>query len=304
MSRRLIFSGCLLLSCCLTSGCALVGGDKSSAGPRWFSFRKSATSQLSPEFREAQRMFGKNTEKNLLAWALYQEDNEQYADAMKTYRELSIAYPNSVQPQLGIARVEEATGRSEQALTVLQSAAVAHPQNVEIQLQLMRLYTSEEKWAECLAACETVCSLAPSDQNARYEVGIAMVRSGRVQDAMPHLTFAVGRSAACYNVAWILHEQSRDADAVQWLQQALSEHPDRQTAERSRVLLAELSGEASQPGSGSDGVRQASAVAGNGGVIRAGGVVEVPSWTGPGTGTVRPARHSGPAVPAEALPRH
>lgn len=55
-------------------------------------------------------MFGKNTEKNLLAWALYQEDNEQYAEAMKTYRELAIAYPDSVQPQLGIARVEEATG--------------------------------------------------------------------------------------------------------------------------------------------------------------------------------------------------
>lgn len=303
MSRRLIVKSCLLLSCCLLSGCALVGGDKSSGGSRWFSFRRSATSQLSPEFREAQRMFGKNTEKNLLAWALYQEDNEQYAEAMKTYRELSIAYPSSVQPQLGIARVEEATGRSEQALTVLQSAATAHPQNVDVQLQLMRLHMSEENWSECLAACERVCSLAPTDQNARYEVGIAMVRAGRVQDALPHLTFAVGRSAGCYNVAWILHEQSRDEDAVQWLQQALSEHPDRQTAERSRLLLAELSGESAQPANGRDRVRQAAAVATDGNVIRAGGVADVQSWNGPGTGAVQPARHSGPAAQAEFQPR-
>lgn len=168
----------------------------------------------------------------------------------------------------------------------------------------MRLHTSEENWQECLKTCETVCNLAPTDQNARYEVGIAMVRAGRVQDALPHLTFAVGRSAACYNVAWILHEQSRDADAVSWLQQALSEHPDRQTAERSKQLLAELSPAAPQPAPTRNRVMPASAEGDQGGVIRAGGLVDVPSWSGPGQGTVRPARHSGPAAQADAQPQH
>lgn len=299
---RLVLNSVLLLASCAFCGCALVS-DSAASGSRFLPFRKAATAKLSPEFREAQRMFGRNTEKNLLAWALYQEDTEQYAEAMKTYRELAIAYPDSVQPQLGIARVEEATGRGEQALTVLQNAAAVHPQNVEVQLQLMRLHTSEENWQECLKTCEIVCNLAPTDQNARYEVGIAMVRAGRVQDALPHLTFAVGRSAACYNVAWILHEQSRDADAVSWLQQALSEHPDRQTAERSKLLLAELSPAAPQPAPRRDRVVPASAEGDQGGVIRAGGPVDVPSWSGPGQGAVRPARHAGPAPQAVVQPR-
>jgi tetratricopeptide (TPR) repeat protein len=299
---RLVLNAVLLLASCTFCGCAFVSGSAVSSS-RLLPFRKASAAQLSPEFREAQRMFGKNTEKNLLAWAMYQEDTEQYAEAMKTYRELSVAYPDSVQPQLGIARVEEATGRSEQALTVLQNAAAVHPQNVEVQLQLMRLHTSEENWQECLKTCEIVCNLAPTDQNARYEVGIAMVRADRVDDALPHLTFAVGRSAACYNVAWILHEQSRDAEAVPWLQQALSEHPDRQTAERSKLLLTELSPVNPQSKRRHDRVMPAAAVGDQGGVIHAGGPVEVPSWNGPGQGSVRPARHSGPAIPADGQPQ-
>ena len=297
-----------LLLLCLQVGCAMVTDDGKASRFSLPFARRNVVEPVSPEFREARRMFGKNTEKNLLAWALYQEDQEQYAEAMKTYRDLSIAYPESVHPQLGIARIEAATGRSEQALSVLQKAAVAHPQDVDVQLQLMSLHSSAEDWEQCLQVCEKVCQLAPNDQNARYQVGISMVRAGRIQDALSHLTFSVGRPAACYNVAWILHEQSRNADAIQWLQQALSEHPDRQTAERSRALLAELSGNAREPrgggsemavsGESSSVVVQASAAADQGRVIRAGGPVEAPAWNGPATGTVRPARHSGPAAPA------
>ena len=137
-----------LLLLCLQVGCAMVTDDGKASRFSLPFARRNVLEPVSPEFREARRMFGKNTEKNLLAWALYQEDQEQYAEAMKTYRDLSIAYPESVHPQLGIARIEAATGRSEQALSVLQKAAVAHPQDVEVQLQLMSLHSSAEDWEQ------------------------------------------------------------------------------------------------------------------------------------------------------------
>jgi hypothetical protein len=78
-----------------SSGCQM-GSGSSVTG--LFSGRGEGTSgeALSPEFREAQKTFRRNTPKALLAWARYQEDVGEYSEALRRYRELTVAYPESI----------------------------------------------------------------------------------------------------------------------------------------------------------------------------------------------------------------
>ena len=242
MIRRRILSSMVVAAIGLNAGCLSSGFSTAMTQTKGF-FRpaaKPASEELSPEFYEAQKTFRKNTEKNLLAWARYQEDVGEYAEAMKKYREISIAYPACIEAQMGMARIESATGRISQAEQILTSLAARYPDNVSVRLELGRLYSSQEEWEKNIAVCEEACGIAPHDQSCRYELGVALARAGRLQAAMPHLTFAVGAPAAHYNLAYILHETGNDAEAASWLHHALSMHPDPKTAEKSRRLLASL----------------------------------------------------------------
>lgn len=222
-----------------TSGCQ-TGAGSSSAG--LFSGRgdRAAEDQLSPEFQEARKTFRRNTPKALMAWARYQEDVGEYAEALRRYRELTIAYPENIEAHVGLARVENTTGRFEQAEEILRKLATEHPDNTQIRLELGQLYSQREDWNSATAAFEQACRLTPHDQTCRYELGVAMARNGLIEQALPHLTFAVGGPAAHYNIGYLLHEQGRGEEAAEWLQQALEMHPDQKTADQSRRLLAQL----------------------------------------------------------------
>jgi tetratricopeptide (TPR) repeat protein len=221
-----------------SSGCL---SDNSSGSRLGFSGKQSRPAEpLSPEFREAQKTFRKNTPKALLAWARYQEDVGEYAEAIRRYRELSIAYPDNIEARLGLARVENTTGRFEQAEEILKELAARYPDNTQIQLELGHLYSKREDWNAATAAFEQACRVSPHDQLCRYELGIALARGGLFDDALPHLTFAVGSPAAHYNIGYILHEEGRDAEAADWLTHSLSLHPDQKTAAQARRLLAQI----------------------------------------------------------------
>ncbi|MCX7386575.1 MAG: tetratricopeptide repeat protein [Planctomycetales bacterium] len=198
------------------SGCA-INGQKIPFRDKFASldFRKgdagsASESGLSPEFLEAQKVFKKNPEGTLLAWARWQEDVGEYGEARKKYRELLIAYPDN-------------------------------PTNAPVRLELGRLYTHQEDWQKAIAAFEDASAIDRENQVCRYELGIAFARSHRYDQALSHLTYAVGESAANYNIGYVLHGQGNDADAAEWFQNALLTHPDTGTAEKTHAMLAQLS---------------------------------------------------------------
>jgi tetratricopeptide (TPR) repeat protein len=162
---------------------------------------------------------------------------------LRRYRELTIAYPENIEAHLGLARVENTTGRFEQAEEILKKLAAEHPDSTQVRLELGQLYSQREDWNSATLAFEQACRLAPHDQTCRYELGVAMARNGLTEQALPHLTFAVGGPAAHYNIGYLLHEQRRDEEAEEWLRQALTMHPDQKTADQSRRLLAQLASE-------------------------------------------------------------
>lgn len=201
--------------------------------------RKVTADELSPEFKAAQKNF-KDPEKSLLAWARYQEDIGEYAEARKKYRELQIAYPNSIEASLGLARIEMLTGRTRQAEEQLLTLAKNHPENGDIQLELGAMYSKSEDYTKAIRAFEKACELDPRNESYRYELGIALVKQGEYDEGLSHLSYAVGDSAAHYNIGYILHEQGKDADAIEWFRNALQLHPDKQTAERAASMIASL----------------------------------------------------------------
>lgn len=238
MLRKSVLNLMTLAGLTAVSGCA--GDRMTAAWDRTTSFftPKSAEEEISPEFREAQKTFKKNTEKTLLAWARYQEDVGEYAEARKKYREIEIAYPNNIEASLGIARVELATGRSEEAEKILKGLASRHPDSVPVRIELGTLYASQENWDQAIEAYTEACDLAPEDQGCRYELGVAYAKSGNLDQAYPHLKYAVGGPAAYYNIGYLLHEQGDDEASAEWLRKALTSHPDQKTSESARSLLA------------------------------------------------------------------
>jgi tetratricopeptide (TPR) repeat protein len=208
--------------------------------PRKSFFAKDESKSLSPEFREAQKSLKKNPEKTLLAWARYQEDIGEYAEARKMYRELQIAYPDNMESHLGMARIELLTGRSIQAKELLSQLVKEHPKNLEVRMAVGRMYAHQEDWDAAIRAFEEACELEPENQDCRYEMGVAFARAGQFDQALSHLTYSVGAPAANYNIGYILHEQGQNGDAAEWFRNALEMRPDHQTAEKSRAMLAKL----------------------------------------------------------------
>ena len=240
---------CLLAYATFCSGCATNGLKvpfRDALVARWRqsdpdSEESSATGKLSPEFREAQKVFKKDPERTLLAWARWQEDIGEFGEARRKYRELLVAYPENIEAQLGMARIELSCGRVQQAEEILTRVAEERPSNTPVRLELGRLYTQQENWPKAIAAFESASAIDPENQVCRYELGVAFARCHRFDQALSHLTYAVGGSAAHYNIGYVLHEQGNDTEAVEWFQNALQSHPDPQTAEKTRVMLTQLS---------------------------------------------------------------
>ena len=245
LNLMLVVLGLAFPSGCATSGLKMPFADKFASLKLPVLDSKIAGSsskeELSPEFKTAQKVFKKDPERTLLAWARWQEDVGEYGEARQKYRELLIAYPDNIDAQLGLARIELACGRVQQSEDILLEAAKKLPTNAPVRLELGRLYTQQEDWPKAVASFEDASAIDPANQVCRYELGVVFARVHRYDQALSHLTYAVGESAANYNIGYVLHEQGHDTEAAQWFQNALESHPDTRTAGMTNSILAKIS---------------------------------------------------------------
>ena len=182
----------------------------------------------------------KNPEDTNLAFARWKEDMGQYAESKRRYHEVLTANPNCLPARLGIARIECETGRFAQCREILTAAQKQHPYDPAVMLGLGRMYNEREQWDDSVRSFTRAADLAPDDQTVRYELGLALAHAGRVQEALPHLKFAVGESAAFYNIGFMLYEQGQLTEAARWIERTLEAHPDERTRQMVRELIAEL----------------------------------------------------------------
>ncbi|MCA9061575.1 MAG: tetratricopeptide repeat protein [Planctomycetaceae bacterium] len=195
--------------------------------------------QPSESFLKAKRELH-HPEQTMLAYGRYLEDNEQYAQARETYRDLVSEYPDCIDACLGLARIEAATGRNVQAEEILTDLASAHPQETSVWLELGRLHSLEADWQQAITAFSRAVELDDRSEVSRYELGVALIHAGQFNEGQRHLEFAVGRSASLYNIGYVLHEAGRDQEAYRWFDEALRSHPDARTESMAKKMLVQL----------------------------------------------------------------
>ena len=252
--KRLSFLLTGLLACLLSTGC---GTTRSWSGmsdmASRFGKRKAESDALvldqealSEGFQKSRGGFTtkglQNPEGTNLAFARWKEDMGQYVESKRRYHEILTANPDCLAARLGIARIERETGRFDQCRDILLAAQKHHPKDATVMLELGRTYSEREEWDSSIRAFREAVDLAPDDQTTRYELGVALAGANRLSEALPHLKFAVGDSAAYYNVGYLLHERGRSAEAVEWLIRSMSAHPDERTQNVAGELLTELRG--------------------------------------------------------------
>lgn len=244
-----------MLSAALLSGCTTTRLRDSFARTTAALTGKSAQSaagdsdpfhtELSEEFRNAQKLL-RDPEQMMLVHARLMEDRGEYARAHQRYREILTAYPKNVEAGIGLARVEQKTGRTQQAEDILKRLAAKYPDNTTIRMAQGRMLADDERFDAAAEKFREVVRSNGADQAARYELGITLARLERYDEALPHLTFAVGEAAATYNIGYLLYEDGRLDEAARWFDAALDGHPDERTRVKAQEMLARLSGDASE----------------------------------------------------------
>jgi tetratricopeptide (TPR) repeat protein len=194
---------------------------------------------LSKEYLAAEKGLD-DPERTNLSFARWKEDMGQYQEAKGRYREILTANPDNLPARMGIARIEFETGRVTEAQKILLDAAQRHPNSSDVWLELGRIQAGQEKWNESVASFQKAADIDSTDQVARYELGIALARGNQLEQALPHLEYSVGESAALYNIGYVLQEQNRRDEAIAWFERALQAHPDERTKGQSQQMLARL----------------------------------------------------------------
>lgn len=186
----------------------------------------------------------KEAPRTMLAFAGWNAENGSYVEARSAYQDILGDDPNCLEARLGIARIEFQTGRKQQAEKILQATVSKFPKSAETQLELGRLYAMQEQWEKAVPVMKHAVVLAGSDQdlsrNCNYELGLALARSNRHQEALAPLTIATGRSSAMYNIGFLLSQEGRLTEAAEWMQQSIASNPDERTRASAEQLLASL----------------------------------------------------------------
>lgn len=205
-----------------------------------------ADAEVTKSYKSAKRELD-HSETTLLKFARWREDMGDHAEARTQYRNILADNKDCVDARLGIARVEFATGRVAEAVDILNATARKFPKRAETWAELGRIQSERQEWTAAVQSLTKAYELDPSSQNVRYELGVALARSDRFEEARPHLAFAVGESAALYNIGYVLYESNRREESGHWFRRALNSHPDERTQHAATQMLADLTGDRPLP---------------------------------------------------------
>ncbi len=215
----------LALLCAVLTGC-------SSSGGRW----NLLASRDSREASAARKKL-KNPRRLDLAYAKWQEQVGNLTDAREGYQRVLHDEPQSVEAQLGLARLDQLAGRMQEAEQGYRKAMKAAPSNPTVLDALGQFYAAQEKWPMAIDFSKQALALSPNDKTIRFHLAVAMAKSGDIQGAKPHFVSSVGDAEADYNLGLIQHDQGKLDLAEQYFVQASAKKP---TLEQAQFWLSEI----------------------------------------------------------------
>lgn len=168
----------------------------------------------------------KNPVKVHLAYALWHEQEGNLIEARNSYEKVLKESPKNIDATLGLARLDIAQSRMDDAERRLSNAQKLAPKNHQVAISLGQYYSARGEWPRALEQMKLARSLSPYDQASAYHLGYVQAKTGDMTSALASFTEAVGAAEAQYNLAHILYEQGNLISAEEYLQRAISMKPD------------------------------------------------------------------------------
>jgi thioredoxin-like negative regulator of GroEL len=162
------------------------------------------------------------------------------AEARQSYSLVLEDQPKSVEAVVGLARIDQLSGRPEQAEAGFRRALELSPGSALAQNAIGQFYVSREQWPQALPLLKSAADAEPGTPRYAHHYAVALTKSGRVEEGFQVFRQAVGEAEAHYNVGFLLREQGDTAAAEQRFHQALRLNPDLEPA---AFQLAELTGQ-------------------------------------------------------------
>ena len=166
-----------------------------------------------------------------LAYARWMEGVGNLIEARRHYQEVVDEHPEHVDALLGLARIDQLSGKTQEAEQGFLAALRVQPDSPVALYSLGKFYESQERWSEAANSLNKAMLAAPTDQQYRYDLAVALVHTGNLRAAENHFTRSVGDAAAHYNIGLILHEMGQTDAAEQQMLMAVTKQPDLQNAQ-------------------------------------------------------------------------
>lgn len=213
----------------LSSGCRTTaenGLSDSSSRSLWRpKFLKASASQVPEQVPDEPLPSLKDTTDISLAYARWMEDVGNLVEARRKYTEVTDAKPKNIEAILGLARVDQLSGRPHEAEQGFLKALKLDENSAVAMHALGQFYASQDRWTEAVTQLNKAMLSAPTEKKYRYDLAVAMVHTGDVNAALPHFVRTVGDAEAHYNVGLILHEEGKLREAESQMLLAVTKKP-------------------------------------------------------------------------------
>ena len=214
-----------------------------------------------PEF-----MFGKDLKdpvKVHLAYGTWHEQDGNLAEARISYDKVLQKNPKNVDAMMGLARLDIAMGRMDDAEKRLAKARKIAPKDSKVAVSYGQYFSAKGDWPRALEYMTEATELAPYDTACAYHLGYVQAKSGDLTSALASFTTAVGAAEAEYNLAYIMHEQGNLLQAEEHLHKAIALKPDLAQAQTLLITIRQQRSNtkpqvAQMPGAQSNKVQAAS----------------------------------------------
>jgi TolB-like protein len=117
----------------------------------------------------------------------------------------------------------------DRAATLISAAATLEPNTEHVIFAQGFLLRAQARYAEAIALLQQLVERAPNNSNAFRQLGICMIGKGRADEAIPHLRRSIrldpltpNHRFTCHWIGQAMTMLCRDAEAVEWHQQALA----------------------------------------------------------------------------------
>lgn len=165
------------------------------------------------------------------------EQRAALAAARGAYEHVLASDSKSIDAIVGLARLDQAAGRTKEAEQGFQKALRLNATSGQAHDAYGEFLAAQKRWPEATQELQKAMTAEPEEKSYQFHYGIAVAKSGQVEAARPHLVESVGLAAAHYNLGVTLYEQGDRGRAEEEFVAAILENP---RLEQAQKWLAEL----------------------------------------------------------------